>query len=104
MFYIAYIYITGTSLHVIIGLDIVIAVIVSAAVAVLYTLIGQMVSVAYTDILELIVLAFGLVSLTNCCLFYKFILNKFLLKLAQYSLPCMWKDNSHYEKEVTVIL
>ena len=46
----------------IIGLNIVMAVIVSAAVAVFYTLIGQMISVAYTDVVELIFLLGGLVS------------------------------------------
>lgn len=39
------------------------AVILSAAVAVFYTLIGQMVSVAYTDIVELIFLIGGLVNM-----------------------------------------
>ena len=53
---------SGTSLHVITGLNIVMAVIVSAAVAVFYTLIGQMISVAYTDVVELIFLLGGLVS------------------------------------------
>ena len=54
---------SGTSLHVITGLNIVMAVIVSAAVAVFYTLIGQMISVAYTDVVELIFLLGGLVSI-----------------------------------------
>lgn len=54
--------VVGTTLHVIIGMNIVLAVIVSAAVAVFYTLIGQMVSVAYTDIVELFFLVVGLVG------------------------------------------
>jgi len=45
-----------------VGLSVTLAVIVSAAVAVIYTLIGQMISVAYTDIIELIFLTVGLVS------------------------------------------
>ena len=55
----------GTSLSVIIDLDVDIAIVASAAVAVLYTLLGQMISVAYTDVIQLGFLSFGLVSEKN---------------------------------------
>ncbi|XP_067938215.1 high affinity choline transporter 1-like [Watersipora subatra] len=54
----------GSTLYVITGMSVVLSVIVSAAVAILYTLIGQMISVAYTDIVELFFLAVGLVVVT----------------------------------------
>jgi len=45
-----------------VGLNVMISVIISAAVAVFYTLIGQMISVAYTDIAELVMIVLGTVS------------------------------------------
>lgn len=53
----------GSTMSVVIGMSTFISVIISAAVATVYTLIGQMVSVAYTDIAELILMALGLVSM-----------------------------------------
>ncbi len=53
---------TGTSLSVIINLDRNISIIVSAAVALLYTCFGKMVSVAYTDVFQLLLVTFGMVS------------------------------------------
>jgi len=50
----------GGSLRVIIGLDHKTAVIVSAAIAVMYTLIGGLYSVAYTDVVQLICIFIGL--------------------------------------------
>lgn len=60
-------------MSVIVGLSTLISVIVSAAVAICYVLIGQMVSVAYTDVAELILLTIGLVSeslLESCMTVY----------------------------------
>lgn len=54
----------GSSVSVIVNLDITIAVISSAAVTVIYTLVGQMISVAYTDVVELLFIILGLVSTT----------------------------------------
>ncbi|KAL3886225.1 hypothetical protein ACJMK2_026232 [Sinanodonta woodiana] len=51
----------GTSLSVIINMNLTIAVCTSSAVTILYTMIGQMISVAYTDIAQLILITFGLV-------------------------------------------
>ena len=45
----------------IISLDVNISIIVSAAVALLYTCFGKMVSVAYTDVIQLSLVAFGMV-------------------------------------------
>ncbi len=46
----------------IINLDRNVSIIVSAAVALLYTCFGKMVSVAYTDVFQLLLVAFGMVS------------------------------------------
>ncbi|XP_064630569.1 high affinity choline transporter 1-like [Lineus longissimus] len=51
----------GTSLSVITDIDVTIAIVVSAAVGVIYTLFGQMVAVAYTDIVQLTFIIVGLV-------------------------------------------
>lgn len=51
----------GTSLSVIANVPLVIAVCVSAGVTVLYTVIGNMVAVAYTDVAQLALIFIGLV-------------------------------------------
>lgn len=51
----------GSTLSVILGLDNTIAVLVSAAVAMLYTLFGGLYSVAYTDVVQLFFITIGLV-------------------------------------------
>lgn len=51
----------GTSLSVIININLNVAIVTSAAVTTLYTMIGQMISVAYTDIIQLSLILFGLV-------------------------------------------
>ena len=45
----------------IINIDLTIAIVTSAAVTTFYTMIGQMISVAYTDIIQLLLILFGLV-------------------------------------------
>ncbi|CAH1778731.1 unnamed protein product [Owenia fusiformis] len=50
----------GSSLSVIIGLDRVVSIIISAVIAVFYTMVGMMVAVAYTDIIELILIVIGM--------------------------------------------
>jgi len=50
----------GSTLQVILKLDINVSIIVSAAIAVMYTLIGGLISVAYTDVFQLFFIAFGL--------------------------------------------
>lgn len=51
----------GSTLSIIVGLDETIAVVVSAAIAMLYTLFGGLYSVAYTDVVQLFCIAIGLV-------------------------------------------
>ncbi|XP_050416213.2 high affinity choline transporter 1 [Patella vulgata] len=51
----------GSTISVIIGLNRLISILVSAGVTVLYTMIGQMISVAYTDVVQLFFIAVGLV-------------------------------------------
>jgi len=50
----------GSTLQVILKLDINVSIIVSAVIAVMYTLIGGLISVAYTDVFQLFFIAFGL--------------------------------------------
>ena len=50
----------GTTLSVILDIDIKVSVVLSAAVAVLYTLVGGMFSVAYTDVIQIVFIFGGL--------------------------------------------
>ncbi|XP_019635217.1 PREDICTED: high affinity choline transporter 1-like [Branchiostoma belcheri] len=50
----------GTTLSVILELDLRVSILISTAVAVLYTLLGGLYSVAYTDVLQLILIFIGL--------------------------------------------
>lgn len=52
---------TGASLTVVVGLDQNIAIVISTAVAVLYTLIGGLYSVSLTDVIQLFCIYVGLV-------------------------------------------
>jgi high affinity choline transporter 7 len=56
---------SGTSLSVIVNIPLTVAIVTSSAVTIIYTMIGQMVSVAYTDIVQLIFITSGLVSFRN---------------------------------------
>lgn len=55
----------GASISVVIDLDNTTAIIVSAAIAIFYTFFGGLYSVAYTDIVQLICIFVGLVSLLS---------------------------------------
>jgi len=59
---ILYIVVPGTSLSVVINLNVTLAMVTSASVAVLYTMFGQVISVAYTDVIQLVFIMVGLVS------------------------------------------
>lgn len=50
----------GSTLQVILGIDTVTSIVASAIIAVLYTLLGGLISVAYTDVFQLFFIAFGL--------------------------------------------
>ncbi|WAR04232.1 SC5A7-like protein [Mya arenaria] len=50
----------GTTLSVIINIDLTVAIVTSAGVTVAYTMVGQMISVAYTDIVQLFFIVLGL--------------------------------------------
>ena len=54
---------TGGIMKVVLGLPFSACVWISAAVAIIYTLLGGLYSVAYTDIIQLILIFLGLVSL-----------------------------------------
>ncbi|XP_076454747.1 high-affinity choline transporter 1-like [Babylonia areolata] len=51
----------GTSLSVVVGLTVETSIVTSAGVTVLYTMVGQMISVAYTDVLQLVFITVGMV-------------------------------------------
>lgn len=55
---------TGATISVIIDININISVIVSALIATMYTLVGGLYSVAYTDVVQLFCIFLGLVSLS----------------------------------------
>jgi high affinity choline transporter 7 len=52
----------GATVAVVVGIDVNLAVIVSTCFAVLYTFVGGLYSVAYTDVAQLICIVVGLVS------------------------------------------
>ncbi|KAF6018315.1 SLC5A7 [Bugula neritina] len=52
----------GSTLSVIIGLEMWISVIISACVALLYVVIGGLASVVYTDVIQLLCIAAGLIT------------------------------------------
>lgn len=54
----------GTSLMVILELDVRVSILVSATFAAAYTVVGGMYSVSYTDVLQLVCITLGLVSTT----------------------------------------
>ena len=45
----------------VIGVGVEVAILVSAGVSILYTMVGQMIAVAYTDVFQLICITVGLV-------------------------------------------
>jgi high affinity choline transporter 7 len=55
-------YVTGSSLVVILDIDNKISVIASAVFAAAYTIVGGFYSVSYTDVLQLFLIVIGLVS------------------------------------------
>ena len=52
----------GSTLQVILNLDEKVSVIMSAVIALGYTLLGGLISVAYTDVIQIVFIAIGLVS------------------------------------------
>lgn len=56
----------GSTLAVILDIDQTVSIIISACIAVLYTLFGGLYSVAYTDVLQLTCMFVGLVSVLWC--------------------------------------
>lgn len=53
---------SGTSLSVVMGIPVETSILVSAGVTTLYTMVGQMISVAYTDVAQLLLMTVGLVG------------------------------------------
>lgn len=56
----------GVTMSVILDLSYTVSIWISAAVAITYTLLGGLYSVAYTDIIQLVLI---FISLVSCCLF-----------------------------------
>jgi high affinity choline transporter 7 len=61
-------YVTGSSLVVILDIDSRISVIASAVFAAAYTIVGGFYSVSYTDVLQLFLIVIGLVSVGHISL------------------------------------
>lgn len=59
-----YIACIGATLSVIVDININISVVISALIAIFYTLLGGLYSVAYTDVVQLFCIFVGLVSFT----------------------------------------
>lgn len=57
---------TGATISVIVDIDVNISVVLSALIAIFYTLFGGLYSVAYTDVIQLFFIFFGLVCLFPC--------------------------------------
>ena len=55
-------FIAGSTLQVILNLDEKVSIIMSAVIALGYTLLGGLISVAYTDVIQIFFIVFGLVS------------------------------------------
>ena len=71
-------YIVGISLGVIVNIEVNWAIIISAIVALVYTMFGQMVAVAYTDVLQFSFVVIGMVcSLTEDIIFFYYYENPF---------------------------
>ncbi|KAJ8307610.1 hypothetical protein KUTeg_014837 [Tegillarca granosa] len=60
----------GTTLSIILDLDTSLSIIISACVAVFYTFFGGLYSVAYTDVIQLFLIAIGLVSASHFLVIY----------------------------------
>eukprot|EP00094_Tigriopus_californicus_P002563 TCALIF_02476-PA protein Name:"Similar to SLC5A7 High affinity choline transporter 1 (Homo sapiens)" AED:0.13 eAED:0.13 QI:0/0.8/0.72/0.90/0.7/0.81/11/202/566 len=74
----------GSTLQVILKIDTVTSIIISAAIAVLYTLMGGLVSVAYTDVFQIIFIAFGLALSLPFAATSEFVSSKHLEEGADY--------------------
>lgn len=79
-------FLPGATISVIIDVDVNISVIVSALIAILYTLVGGLYSVAYTDVVQLFCIFIGLVS-DITLIFSPFFLLSFLPPSLPSSLP-----------------
>ena len=55
-------HVIGSTLQVILNLDEKVSIIMSAVIALGYTLLGGLISVAYTDVIQIFFIVFGLVS------------------------------------------
>lgn len=66
IFFHQYITCTGATLSVIVDININMSVVISALIAIFYTLVGGLYSVAYTDVVQLFCIFVGLVSFTVC--------------------------------------
>lgn len=63
--------VTGGTVSVVMGISSNLAVSISAAVAILYTLMGGLYSVAYTDVIQLIIMFLSLVQTLYICILLK---------------------------------
>ena len=64
-YYYKFIWFTGATLSVVIEINNDLSVVISALIAIIYTLFGGLYSVAYTDVVQLFCILIGLVSKSN---------------------------------------
>lgn len=60
-------WLTGGTMSVVLDLSFPVCIWISAAIAIFYTLMGGLYSVAYTDVIQLLLIFVGLVSLLRVC-------------------------------------
>lgn len=72
--------VTGATISVIVDIDVNISVVLSALIAIFYTLFGGLYSVAYTDVIQLFFIFFGLVRFVFVNEFRPVSLTGFFLK------------------------
>ena len=89
----------GSTISVILEMNNTIAVVVSAAIAMLYTLFGGLQSVAYTDVVQLFCIAIGLVNNQLPHLFAPCIIFLYLLQIL--CVPFAWKHPDVYTETLT---
>ena len=96
----------GSTLSVILGLDNTISVVVSAAVAMLYTLFGGLHSVAYTDVVQVFCIAIGLVGIRNIEIVVFYLCSILIIFLASNKqticVPFAWTHKAVDTKALTI--
>ena len=87
--------VTGATLSVIIDLDNTSSVIISACIAVIYTLFGGLYSVAYTDVVQLLCIFVGLVRKSIIATIFSYQFNSLTMGAFWQGFRSHRKNNDH---------